>query len=600
MVQESQPTFNPRTYLQLYLEGQYDALSAAFIELLSHFETTLYTEMTPELQYFIDVFIKNFLYLFTQPDYVVGDRHALRFIQLNPVIANLTAMSHQGTTDYYLEILQKQPQNFIKLLTLWNARCTTPVNYDVLLATNATLAARWYSYYIELYLSAQTHPLSRKNLRHHLTKGTDQRLEEFANLTAVALGSTSINHEGDRPIKQRLNQAIRDNSFGQGAQIKTVTSDAKSIAVVTAFWQQGHPVYEGFKAFVSALAPDYKLTLVYLGLNLEQVDQHLFQQVLHLRVIDGALDIEPIRTNDFAIAYFPDVGLSAESILLANIRLAPIQIAGLGHPVSTRGAQIDYIISGAQVEVRSLARKNYDERLVLLPGNGVVYQAPEYTRQHRPNSRTEIIINCPWPGQHLNEPLVKFLAYLHKKATKPLRFRFFPGPALHKNGMTPLRQDLARLLPSTTFEIVLGHNDNDDMAILEAGDFALDAYPFGCPKTVVEHLYLRQPIVTYEGKKWANRISSQLLRQVGLAELIATNANSYVQLALKLIEDTAYREEIGDRLRNVDLEQALFNTEEPAQFKQAITYLQANHDTLQQETFRKPIMMATIPKAKVV
>ena len=73
-MQHSQPTFNPKTYLQLYLNGEYEELSVAFIEMLTHFETVLYTEITPELQYFIDVFIKNFLYLFSQPDYVLGDR----------------------------------------------------------------------------------------------------------------------------------------------------------------------------------------------------------------------------------------------------------------------------------------------------------------------------------------------------------------------------------------------------------------------------------------------------------------------------------------------------------------------------------------------
>ncbi|AFY39502.1 hypothetical protein Lepto7376_3276 [[Leptolyngbya] sp. PCC 7376] len=588
-MQDSQPTFNPRTYLQLYLDGDYDQLSVAFIEMLAHFETVLYTEITPELQYFIDVFIKNFLYLFSQADYVLGDRHALRFIQLNPIIANLTAISHQKTTDYYLHILQKQPQNFIKILTLLNPRCKTEVDYPLLFSTNAALAARWYSYYIELYLSAQVNPIARKNLRRHIAYTDDERLIEFANIADVYFGATYINHEGDRPIKQRLNQAIRDNTFCQTANIQNINPNPRKIAIITAFWQQNHSVYRTLHIFLEALIPDYDLTLIYLGSNLDTVDQTLFKDVISLEVVDGALNLDPIRQNDFAIAYFPDVGMSPESILLSNLRIASIQIAGTGHPVSTYGSNIDYIISGGTVEVRSLATKHYDERLVLLPGNGAVHDCPNYELQNPKKSRSEIVINCPWLGQKINEPLVKLLGFIHKKATKKVFFRFFPSHSLRKNGLIPFSRDLAQILPSESFEVILGKPYSDYMALLEEGDFSLDSYPFGGSNVMLDNLYLRKPIVGYEGKKWANRIGPQLLRQVGMAELVATNANDYVKLALKLVDNTAYRQGVGDRLRKVNLNKQIFQTDEPQYFKRAIAYLQEHHETLHQDNSRKPI-----------
>ncbi len=589
MVQDFQPTFNPKTYLQLYLDGEFDQLSEGFLEVLTHFETVLYTESTPELQYFVDVFIKNFLFLFSQPDYIIGDRHALRFIQLNPVVANLTAISNQKTTDYYLQMLQKQPQNFIKILTLLNPRCETSIDYPLLFETNAGLTARWYSYYIELYLSAQVNSVARKNLRNHIAYADDERLVEFANIADVYFGSTYINHEGDRPIKQRLNHAIRANDFCQTAKIENINPNPKKIAVITAFWHQNHSVYRTLYAYLESLGSDYELTLVYLGSNIENIDQTLFQQVIPLDVVNGTLNIEPIRQNDFAITYFLDVGMSPESILLSNLRIAPIQIAGTGHPVSTYGSEIDYVISGGAVEVKSLANKNYDEQLVLLPGNGAVYQRPDYELQYPKKTRSEIIINCPWLGQKINEPLIKLLGYIHKKATKKVFFRFFPSHSLRKNGVIPLSRDLATILPTDAFEIILGKPYKDYMAMLEAGDLSLDSYPFGGSNVMLDNIYLRKPIVSYEGKKWANRIGSQLLRQIGMSELISTNANDYVKLALKLVDNTAYRQGVGDRLRNIDLDAKLLSTDEPQYFKQAIAYLLENHQTLQQDKSRKPI-----------
>jgi len=43
--------------------------------------------------------------------------------------------------------------------------------------------------------------------------------------------------------------------------------------------------------------------------------------------------------------------LTVHSILLANLRLAPIQIASLGHSASTWGADIDYFLSGVEAEL---------------------------------------------------------------------------------------------------------------------------------------------------------------------------------------------------------------------------------------------------------
>lgn len=584
------PSFNPRQYLNLYLTGEYDLLSTQFIDLLSHFEKVRYLEATPDFQYFIDVFIKNFLYLFSQPDYIIGDRHALRFIQLNPVIANLTAISHQRTTDYHLEMLQKQPQNFIKILTLYNARCQTKIDYDQLFQTNAVLATRWYSYYIELYLSAQVDPIARENLRHHITYAEKESLVEFGNIADVYFGATYINPDGDRPIKRRLNAAIQSNGFCRDANIKNTEPNFRHIAVVTAHWQPNHSVYRTLSQYLEAVSPDYELTLIALD-NLENVDTHLFSQMISLEVVNGALNIEPIRENNFGIVYFPDVGMSPESILLSNLRLAPIQIAGTGHPVSTYGSQIDYMFSGADVELPALAAQNYDERLILLSGNGAIHDQPTYKLKNSQKQSSEIIVNCPWLAQKINSSLIALLASIQKQSRKAVIYRFFVANSLRKNGLIPFVNDLEKYLESGTFQVVTQRPYENYMALMEEGDLSLDSYPFGGSNVMADSLYLRKPTVTLQGEKWANRIAAQMLRQVGLGELIATNGDDYIQKAVKLIDNTAYRQGVGDRLKNVDLSQTIFSTEHRSAFKKAVDYLVAHHQGLAMEDTKSPVFI---------
>lgn len=136
MVEPQNPQINPKELLNLFINEEYDQLSEKFISVLEHFERVTYFELASNAQYFINVFVENFLYLFTQPEYVLSDRYTLRFIQLNSTISNLVAMSSFKTTDAYLEILKNQSYNFIKFLTLYSARNTVKIEYKLLFDAN--------------------------------------------------------------------------------------------------------------------------------------------------------------------------------------------------------------------------------------------------------------------------------------------------------------------------------------------------------------------------------------------------------------------------------------------------------------------------------
>ena len=74
-------------------------------------------------------------------------------------------------------------------------------------------------------------------------------------------------------------------------------------------------------------------------------------------VRDGAIDI----------AVLLDVGMSAKSVLLANLRLAWIQCAAWGHPVTTGSDFVNHFISCGDMEPED-ARAHYSDTLLRLPG----------------------------------------------------------------------------------------------------------------------------------------------------------------------------------------------------------------------------------------
>src|SRR5690348_8893822 len=123
------PAFDSNEVLQAYLRGDYDFFSERSLAVLNHFQGTTYYTLNASLLNYINRFVHTFLFIFTQPDFRVSDRHIHPFVHLNRTISNLVAISSAKTTDSYLDFLRDQHANFVKILTLYSAR--NSVKFDL-------------------------------------------------------------------------------------------------------------------------------------------------------------------------------------------------------------------------------------------------------------------------------------------------------------------------------------------------------------------------------------------------------------------------------------------------------------------------------------
>ena len=257
--------------------------------------------------------------------------------------------------------------------------------------------------------------------------------------------------------------------------------------------------------------------------------------------------------------YYPDVGLTPQSIVLTNLRLAPVQVASLGHSVSTWGAEVNYMVSGAEVEPADDPAPNYSERSWSSSrAFGTVHKAARTYVPGLQRVRTgRVIINCPWVAQKVD----------HRSAsaagTGPRVGSGRPPPPLRRGVAGPPRATSCR--SSAPFggswgrppvEVVRPLPYRDYMALMEAGDFTLDSFPFGGCNVVADSLHLRKLTVCREGDLWYNRIGPAMLRRVGLEGLVASTGEEYVSIALRLIHDDAFREPLQAHLDRADLQRA--------------------------------------------
>ncbi len=579
---------NEKALLEKYFSQEYDQISEFFISVLEHFEQVLYLELSPELERTLNIFLKHFLYIITQQDYIIGDRYITRFIQLNPTISNLVAVSSFRTTDPYLKILENQANNFIKLLALYSARNTHKFDRTLLFAAESNLASLWYSAYAGIYRCALVNSNARQNLRDHLAHA-DENHKTWHNINELYFGATYIDHDLDRHVKQRINQSIQARFVSEGVHCQN-TPVPRKIAIATSMWFPNHSVYRTLFGLVDSLRSEYDLTLIHLGTIRNDLDISLFNRAKYVYFEQGSLNISSVLNNDFQMIYYPDVGMSTESILLANLRLALIQTCGTGHPVSTFGSQIDYYFSGEEVEIPDGAEHHYSERLVLLPGLGAIHNVPLYQRKYVQKQREEILINCPWYAQKVNYEHVELLKEILRQSSKKIIFRFFSGGALNRsNEFLPFVQDLKSVLGSDSVEVFPAKPYVEYMELMEEGDFSLDSYHFGGSNVVSDSLHLHKPIISWEGDRWYNRIGPRTLMRAGLTELVVRDAKEYVQLALKLIHDDQYRHSLQTRLAKNDTRDKIYGPQEKRYFKAAIDYLCAHHESLKNDIVKTPI-----------
>ena len=136
--------FNAMKLVQHYHAAEYEYMAAQFLAVLIHLRDTTYYQLEEANHAALNHFVKQFLYFMSQEDFVLPEKYAVSFIDLNAVIGNVVAISDFRTTDPFIQILLKQQRNYTKLLALYSGRNRVKIDRRLLFATSPQLATQWY------------------------------------------------------------------------------------------------------------------------------------------------------------------------------------------------------------------------------------------------------------------------------------------------------------------------------------------------------------------------------------------------------------------------------------------------------------------------
>ena len=237
------------------------------------------------------------------------------------------------------------------------------------------------------------------------------------------------------------------------------------------------------------------------------------------------------------VMFYPEVGMDPTTCALAALRLAPLQVAGWGHPVTTGLPSIDLFLSGELLEGVE-AERHYREKLIRLPGTGVCTELTPVQSQPWPSpARAENCVRFALCQQPIKfDPADDALLTRIAKAVGPSEFWLAAPKKLHW-ATVKLRDRLAAafraagLDPDAHLRVMPWLSRQEFAGFLDQMDVFLDCPAFSGYTTAWQAVHRGIPIVTWEGEFLRQRLAGGLLRQIAMTDGVASSADQYVQIA---------------------------------------------------------------------
>lgn len=296
-----------------------------------------------------------------------------------------------------------------------------------------------------------------------------------------------------------------------------------------------------FERWITALdATKFERFVYYTGNTSDELTARVGTAAEHFTRLqaDVRTNAMRIRADELDILIHPEVGMSTGSYLLASMRLAPIQCAAWGHPVTTGNSAIDVYFSCAQMEPADHA-SHYTERVQLLDGIGVDFAMPP---QDAPASRADFglpaagaLYFCPQSLFKIHPDMdAAFANILEGDATAVLVFFQADSRAVTMAFADRLTRTLAvrGINAKGQLKFLPRLSTSAFRKALRLADVVLDAFHWSGGGTSLDAFAGDVPVVTLPGRFMRGRQTMAMLQMMDARVLIARDADHYAKVAI--------------------------------------------------------------------
>jgi predicted O-linked N-acetylglucosamine transferase (SPINDLY family) len=214
---------------------------------------------------------------------------------------------------------------------------------------------------------------------------------------------------------------------------------------------------------------------------------------------------------------------------------------------------MDYFISSDNYELAG-AQQHYSERLITLPDAGTLSYYYRPARPATPRSKesfgfgpTDRIYLCPQTLFKVHPAMDElFLGIL--EADPDARIVLIEPAATHLRKALECRLQpvLGELAGRVVYLKSLPYEEY--LSLIQCADVMLDTLHFNGQNTSLEALSLNIPVVTLPGTMQRERHTYGMYAAMRFTELVAGTKEDYVQLAVRVVNDTAFRNHCQSRI----------------------------------------------------
>lgn len=354
--------------------------------------------------------------------------------------------------------------------------------------------------------------------------------------------------EDKHAVKKALNEVVRGAIVAQMGQLPPAVDrvrgkDRPTVVVVAESYSSWHAMHRCYGPSIRSLKERFRTILVVADGYHDPDLADLADEVVpfSFQMSDLGAFVSLIQGYGPDILYFPSVGMRLSSIVLANMKLAPIQIATNGHPATTMSDMVDYMVLVNEV----FGSANCFSETVLLRNKSAHYVRHKKGVDTPPNIRENpdiVRIAVPAWSKKLSPAFVEACKQIVERASKPVEFHFFPNMTLGIDLMS-LTHHLAQRLPAKVFATT---DYPKYIRGLNACDIHLSTFPFGSANGVIDSARQGLPIVNLLGVEPHARIDANLANRFGQPDwLTAATVEDYVTAVVRLIDNDEERAAIS-------------------------------------------------------
>ena len=259
--------------------------------------------------------------------------------------------------------------------------------------------------------------------------------------------------------------------------------------------------------------------------------------------------------NSFAIDIAIDLNgytKDGRSSIFKN-KCAPIQINYLGY-AGTMGEKLhDYIIAD-KVVIPERNYKYYSEKIIFIPnsffpnslGNEILES--KLTKKEFLLPDNKFIFCCFNNIVKINEGIIDIWSKILQKSNDSILWLAIPKEGIQRDNI--LKAFDKKNIKSSRIFFSEKIEYQKYLERFQLADLFLDTYPYGGHTTSIEALSSGLPILTMQGEGFQSRVTASLLKNLELDELITSNKEDYIKLALELNNNKEKMNSIKFRLKN--------------------------------------------------